>query len=471
MNDSAGNLIEYSVSEISFAVKRTVEDAFGQVRVRGEISGWRGPHASGHAYFALKDERAKIEAVMWKGTLGRLKFRPEEGLEVVATGKITTYPNSSKYQIVVETMEPAGVGALLALLEERKRKLTAEGLFDVSRKRPLPFMPRVVGVVTSPTGAVIRDILHRIAARFPVHVVLWPVKVQGEGSGDEVAAAVAGFNALEADGPIPRPDVLIVGRGGGSLEDLWGFNDEVVVRAVAASAIPVISAVGHETDWTLIDHAADLRAPTPTAAAEFAVPVKAELEVTLAALAARLGGASGRGLDRRRQALRAAARALPLPDQLLALPRRRFDEAAGRLGRALEAAAAAKRLRFEGRAARLRAEVLLRLVKQGADRLAAPARALPRALDARLQRARRSLDHGTRLLGTLSYTSVLARGFAVVRSADSEVVTRAASVSAGQHLQIEFSDGRIDTRETGVRPAPARKPPPTPKDQGSLFQD
>ncbi|MFZ1679683.1 MAG: exodeoxyribonuclease VII large subunit, partial [Rhizobiaceae bacterium] len=281
MSESVSNLAEYSVSEISFALKRTVEDAFGHVRVRGELSGWRGPHSSGHAYFALKDDRSKIEAVMWKGTLGRLKFRPEEGLEVIATGKITTYPNSSKYQIVIETMEPAGVGALLAQLEERRRKLAAEGLFDDSRKQLLPYMPRVIGVVTSPTGAVIRDILHRIAARFPVHVVLWPVKVQGEGSGDEVAAAVRGFNQLEPGGPVPRPDVLIVGRGGGSLEDLWGFNDEAVVRAVAASDIPVISAVGHETDWTLIDHAADVRAPTPTAAAELAVPVKAEIEATL----------------------------------------------------------------------------------------------------------------------------------------------------------------------------------------------
>lgn len=469
MSDSAGNLVEYSVSEISFALKRTVEDAFGHVRVRGEITGWRGPHASGHAYFALKDERAKIEAVMWKGTLGRLKYRPEEGLEVIASGKVTTYPNSSKYQIVIETMEPAGVGALLALLEERKRKLAAEGLFDDERKQPLPYLPLVVGVVTSPTGAVIRDILHRIAARFPVHVVLWPVKVQGEGSGDEVAAAVAGFNALEAGGPIPRPDVLIVGRGGGSLEDLWGFNDEAVVRAVAASAIPVISAVGHETDWTLIDLVADMRAPTPTAAAEFAVPVKAELEATLATLAARLSGAAVRLLDRRRQALRSAARALPAPDQLLALPRRRFDEAAGRLGRALQASTAAKRLRFEGRATRLRPEVLLRLTIRGRDRLAVPARALSRALDTRLERSRRGLNHAVRLLGTLSYTSVLARGFAVVRSGDADIVTRAASISTGQNLQIEFADGRVDVREAGAKPAPGRKPGPPPKDQGSLF--
>ncbi len=257
--DAASNLTEYTVSELSGSIKRTVETAFDQVRVRGEISGYRGPHSSGHAYFSLKDDRARIDAVVWKGTMSRLKVRPEEGMEVIATGKITTFPGSSKYQIVIESLEPAGAGALMALLEERRCKLAAEGLFDADRKRRLPFLPRVIGVVTSPTGAVIRDILHRISDRFPVHVLVWPVKVQGEGSGNEVANAIRGFNAMTPDGPIPRPDVLIVARGGGSLEDLWSFNDEIVVRAAAESAIPLISAVGHETDWTLIDHAADIR--------------------------------------------------------------------------------------------------------------------------------------------------------------------------------------------------------------------
>ncbi|MGB3834334.1 MAG: exodeoxyribonuclease VII large subunit, partial [Mesorhizobium sp.] len=241
--ESRSNATEYTVSEISGALKRTVEETFGHVRVRGEISGYRGPHSSGHAYFALKDDRARLEAVIWKGVMGRLKFRPEEGMEVIATGKLTTYPGSSKYQIVIDNLEPAGAGALMALLEERKRRLTAEGVFDAARKRPLPYMPRVIGVVTSPTGAVIRDILHRIADRFPLHIVLWPVRVQGETAGAEVTAAVDGFNALPADGAIPRPDVIIVARGGGSLEDLWGFNDEGLARAVAASAIPVIAAV------------------------------------------------------------------------------------------------------------------------------------------------------------------------------------------------------------------------------------
>ncbi|RUY65856.1 exodeoxyribonuclease VII large subunit, partial [Mesorhizobium sp. M7A.F.Ca.CA.001.09.2.1] len=290
-SESRTNAAEYTVSEISGALKRTVEDVFGNVRVRGEISGYRGPHSSGHAYFALKDDRARLDAVVWKGTMSRLKFRPEEGMEVIATGKLTTYPGKSNYQIVIDNLEPAGAGALMALLEERKRRLQAEGLFDTGRKRLLPFMPRVIGVVTSPTGSVIRDIIHRIKDRFPLHILVWPVRVQGETSGAEVTAAVNGFNALAWDGAIQRPDLLIVARGGGSLEDLWGFNDEALARAVAASGIPVISAVGHETDWTLIDLVADVRAPTPTGAAEIAVPVKADLEATLASLGARLKAA------------------------------------------------------------------------------------------------------------------------------------------------------------------------------------
>src|SRR5258708_4245351 len=268
------NIPEWTVSELSAALKRTVEDAFGYVRVRGEISGFRGPHSSGHCYFALKDEGAKIDAVVWRSALARMRIKPEEGLEVLVTGRLTTYPGKSTYQIVIETLEPAGIGALMALVEERKKKLAAEGLFDAARKQLLPFLPEVIGVVTSPTGAVIRDILHRLADRFPRRVVVWPVRVQGEGSAEQVAAAINGFNALPAAGPIPRPDLMIVARGGGSLEDLWSFNEEIVVRAAAASMIPLISAVGHETDVTLIDFAADRRAPTPTAAAQMAVPAR-----------------------------------------------------------------------------------------------------------------------------------------------------------------------------------------------------
>ena len=512
-SDSRTNAAEYTVSEISGALKRTVEDVFGHVRVRGEISGYRGPHSSGHAYFALKDDRARLDAVVWKGTMSRLKFLPEEGMEVIATGRLTTYPGKSNYQIVIDSIEPAGAGALMALLEERKRRLAAEGLFDPSRKRKLPFMPRVIGVVTSPTGAVIRDIIHRIADRFPLTIVVWPVRVQGETTGAEVSAAIAGFNRLAPGGPIPRPDVLIVARGGGSLEDLWGFNDEAVARAAAASAIPLISAVGHETDWTLIDFVADMRAPTPTGAAELAVPVKAELEARIANFSARLQGAVLRASDRKRQALRAASRALPSADQLLALPRRRFDEAASRLGRALTANTEKKRARYRGLRlspalltrrvadARRRTDraadrlpnvflALVRLCRSRFDRDAA--RVSPVALMRRkgmlaetvsrlgrradqamnLARERRGvrLAQAWRLADTLSYHSVLARGFAVVKDTEGAIVKRAASVSAGDVLDIEFADGKVAAVAGGgaarAKPAPRDK---TGGGQGSLF--
>ncbi|PNG26019.1 exodeoxyribonuclease VII large subunit [Methylocella silvestris] len=331
----ASNAPELTVSELSSALKRTIEDRFGFVRLRGEISNYRGPHSSGHAYFCLKDAGARIDAVIWKGVFGRLRVKPEEGLEVIATGKITTFPGKSSYQIIVEAIEPAGVGALMALFEERRRKLAAEGLFDEARKKALPFLPLRIGVITSPTGAVIRDILHRIKDRFPRHVLVWPVRVQGETSAAEVAAAIAGFGALPEYGPLARPHVIIVARGGGSLEDLWSFNEEIVVRAVAASAIPLISAIGHETDWTLIDHAADLRAPTPTGAAEKAVPVRLQLIADVADLSRRHAGAMARLLDRRRGEARALARALPLPEEILALPRQKLDHAGRRFANAI----------------------------------------------------------------------------------------------------------------------------------------
>ncbi len=321
------NIPEWTVSELSAALKKTVEDAFGYVRVRGEISGYRGPQSSGHCYFALKDEGAKIEAVIWRSAFARMRLKPEEGLEVFVTGRLTTYPGQSKYQIVIETLEPAGLGALMALVEERKKKLAAEGLFDAARKQLLPFLPERIGVITSPTGAVIRDILHRLADRFPRHVMVWPVRVQGDGCADEVAAAIHGFNALALDGPFRRPDLLIVARGGGSLEDLWSFNEEIVVRAAAASMIPLISAVGHETDVTLIDFAADVRAPTPSAAAEMAVPVRVELCVRVDSLARRSLACWQRGQEARRTELRAAIRALPTAEELFALPRQRLDHA------------------------------------------------------------------------------------------------------------------------------------------------
>ena len=398
------NAPEFTVSELSSALKRTVEDAYGHVRVRGEISGFRGPHSSGHCYFALKDESAKIEAVIWKTAYGRMRFKPQEGLEVIATGRLTTFPGSSKYQIVIEALEPAGIGALMALMEERKRKLGAEGLFDEARKQLLPWLPEVIGVVTSPTGAVIRDILHRLEARFPRRVLVWPVRVQGEGSAEQIAAAIRGFNALPERGRIPRPDLLIVARGGGSLEDLWSFNEEIVVRAAAESMIPLISAVGHETDITLIDFAADKRAPTPTAAAEMAVPVRSELFVEVQGLARRSMLCWQRAQEGRRNGLRGAARALPAAGELLAIPRQRLDGTAASLPRALKANTHAHFRRFAASSARLTVRVLRgqltqarhRLIVSG-ERMAHSARALLRnrsdrfaGLQARLQTSKLS---------------------------------------------------------------------------------
>src|SRR3978361_2262908 len=367
--EALSNQTEFTVSELSSALKRTVEDAYGHVRVRGEISGFRGPHSSGHCYFALKDEGAKIEAVIWKGVHGRMRFKPQEGLEVIATGKLTTYPGSSKYQIVIEAIEPAGIGALMALMEERKRKLAAEGLFDAARKQLLPWLPEVSVVVTSPTGAVIRDILHRLQDRFPRRVLVWPVRVQGEGSAEQIAAAIRGFNALPEGGKIPRPDLLIVARGGGSLEDLWSFNEEIVIRAAAESMIPLISAVGHETDITLIDFAADKRAPTPSAAAEMAVPVRAELFVEIATYARRTMLCWQRGQESRRNELRAAVRALPAAGGLLAVRGQPLGGAPSSLPRALKANTHAHFRRFAQSSARLTPRVPRAQVEHAAQRL------------------------------------------------------------------------------------------------------
>jgi len=360
------NVTEITVSELSSALKRTLEDRFGLVRVRGEITGYRGPHSSGHAYFSLKDEGARLDAVVWRGTFAKLKFKPQEGLEVVATGKITTFAGKSAYQIVVEQLEPAGVGALMALLEARRVKLAAEGLFDEARKRPLPFLPKVIGIVTSPTGAVIRDILHRLADRFPTRVILWPARVQGEDAAEEIAAAIVGLNALEVNGPIPRPDLIIVARGGGSLEDLWCFNEEIVVRAAAESLVPLISAVGHETDWTLIDHAADLRAPTPTAAAELGVPVRAELVARVAQAGARGLAALARLAREQRTQFRATARALPAPKIFISQIGQQVDVLGDRMRAARKTRLSVERLTMARLAGRLeRHSLLLRVARLG----------------------------------------------------------------------------------------------------------
>ncbi len=437
------NLVEYTVSELAFALKRTIEDAYGLIRLRGEISGYKGPHSSGHCYFTLKDENACIEAVIWSSTFRRLKFKPETGLEVVVKGRVTTYPDRSKYQIVIDDLEPAGIGALMALLEQRKKMLFAEGLFDEARKKPLPFLPRIIGVVTSPTGAVIRDILHRLADRCPCHVLVWPVRVQGETCAAEVAAAITGFNGLSQGAPIPRPDLIIVARGGGSLEDLWGFNEEIVARAAAASAIPLISAVGHETDWTIIDYVADWRAPTPTAAAERAVPVRSELLITVSGYGLRAASTLRRVLEARRGRLLAAMRGLPRRANILDLPRRRFDEASGRLRRALLANARVHRTQLERAATRLRPHIVARAAAAGRDRLIRADRARRRAIRAMLDRARRKLDGEAKLLETLGYHNVLARGFALVRDAEGAMVRRASEVRAGAALDIEFADGHV----------------------------
>jgi len=483
---------EFSVSELSFALKRTVEEGFAHVRVRGEISGYRGAHSSGHAYFALKDDAAKIDAVVWRGVFGKLRFRPEEGMEVIATGRLTTYPNSSKYQIVIEALEPAGIGALMALLEQRKKAFAAEGLFDAAAKRPLPYLPQVIGVVTSPTGAVIRDILHRVADRFPVRVIVWPVRVQGETSAREVADAIAGFDALAAGGPIPRPDVLIVARGGGSLEDLWSFNEEIVVRAAARCTIPLISAVGHETDWTLIDYVADVRAPTPTGAAEMAVPVRSELLERLAGLGARHIGAIGRFIEIRRNAVRSAARALPAAGDLLGQRRQRLDLAASRLAQALGRATRMHATRFARVSGQLTPGALTRGIAIGRERVVRLDERLQRGMGVLIDRRRQALTGAAKLLATLSYQSVLERGFALVRDADGRPVRSQRHLAAGSHIAIEFHDGRIGATVDGAdaptigspptnttipppesiktqRQPRQAKPKPSPIDQGSLF--
>jgi exodeoxyribonuclease VII large subunit len=493
MNEPRLNLPELTVSQLSMALKRTIEDAYGYVRVRGEL-GKVSYHGNGHVYFDLKDDRACIAGVIWRTTALRIALRLEAGLEVVVTGRLTTYPRRSQYQIVVETLDPAGIGALMALVEERKRKLAAEGLFDEARKQLLPFLPGIVGVVTSPTGAVIRDILHRLADRFPRRVLVWPVKVQGEGSAVEIAAAIAGFNALperESEFLPPRPDLIIVARGGGSLEDLWSFNEEIVVRAAAASLIPLISAVGHETDVTLIDFAADRRAPTPTAAAEIAVPVRTELLVDVESLSRRTLACWRRNQDARWAELRSASRALPKADEVLALPRRRLDHAAARLDRGLRTNAHVHHVRFSRIAGRLSDRLLSATIERRRDRYGGLSSRLRAGVAAnlaihrsriarerervavfgeRVRRAARQLiaaraartERGGELLAAFSYRGVLARGFALVRDDKRRPLRTAAVIAAGMPLEIEFADGRVSARAEGgavmERPSAASKP-------------
>ena len=432
------NLAEQTVSELSQALKRTLEDRFGHVRVRGEISGFRGAHASGHVYFAIKDEGAKIDAIIWRGSFTRLKSKMQEGLEVIATGKVSSYPNKSSYQIIIENLEPAGAGALMALLEERRKTLLAEGLFDAARKRLLPFLPSIIGVITSPTGAVIRDILHRLNDRFPRHVIVWPVRVQGQTAALEVAAAIAGFNTL-----LPRPDLLIVARGGGSLEDLMVFNEEVVVRAVAASTIPIISAVGHETDTTLIDHASDWRAPTPTAAAERAVPVRADLLAELVRLKARQMRGQARVMAEAKLRLQSASRSLPKPDEILALARQRTDSTSAKLPRALRANMQIHALLLAKAKGGLSLKPMqMRVAEQRRQILELAARS-QRSLRVMFHRRADRIASQTQLLLALGYKSILARGFAVLRDAGGKPLRGVASVRPETTLQVEMADGKL----------------------------
>lgn len=514
-DEPGSNAHEFTVSELSGALKRSIEDQFGRVRVRGEIGRVSRP-SSGHLYFDLKDDRSVLAAITWKGQASKLAQRPEEGMEVIATGRMTTFPGQSKYQLIVDQIEPAGMGALMAMLEKRRNALAAEGLFEESRKRPLPFLPRVIGVITSPSGAVIRDILHRLRDRFPTHVLIWPVAVQGEACAPQVAAAIRGFNALPERGALPRPDLLIVARGGGSLEDLWGFNDEDVVRAAADSKIPLISAVGHETDTTLIDFASDRRAPTPTAAAEIAVPVRADLAARLAEAGARMARASNLRIERPRQRLRDLSRAMGRPAGLTEGPRQRFDIWGGRLEPALRGLVRSRRQllasrpvpvatlrqftstkrhglerlvsrfdsgidrRMERRKDRLGqlqdrlanslnrvVIVTKRAIISQSDRLEILTDRLNNAGGRLVSQRQEAITRLDRMRQTLGYEQTLKRGFAVVRSEGNVVIT-AAEARKQTSYEIEFSDGRVTARADAAPAGATRKKTPPPE-QGSLF--
>jgi exodeoxyribonuclease VII large subunit len=480
-----------SVSELSGALKRTVEDRFGHVRVRGEISGFKR-HVSGHCYLALKDDKAVIDGVVWKGQAATLRFRPEDGAEVIATGRLTTYPGRSKYQIIIDRMELAGQGALMALLDKRRRQLAAEGLFDEAAKKALPLLPRTIAVVTSPTGAVIRDILHRLADRFPSRVMVWGVPVQGDGAAEKVAAAIHGLSAIAPGGPVPRPDLVIVARGGGSIEDLWAFNEEVVVRAVAACSIPVISAVGHETDTTLCDFAADRRAPTPTAAAEMAVPVRSELLGYVETLGHRSGRCARRYQERASERFTALERRLPTPDTLLGPQRQKLDDLSERLPRALSRRLAVARGDLAQAAGALRPRLLASRVERERATLERLHRDLGRAVAAPVVEARRRLDRVAlrpglvtarvtdasarldtlwRLAQSLHPDRPLARGYARVEAEGHVVATadRAREVGA---MRLVFADGAVDVATTEGPASPSRGKPRSPRDpslQPSLF--
>jgi exodeoxyribonuclease VII large subunit len=466
------NVPEFTVSELSQAVKRTVEGAFALVRVRGEISQFKR-HTSGHLYLCLKDTDAVIDGVIWRSSVARLGIRPEDGMEVICTGRVTTYPGRSKYQLIIERMELAGEGALLKMIEERKKRLAAEGLFDEQRKKKLPFLPDVIGVVTSPTGAVIRDILHRLADRFPRHVLVWPVAVQGEGAAEQVAAAIRGFNALAPDGATPRPDLLIVARGGGSLEDLMAFNEEIVVRAAAASTIPLISAVGHETDTTLIDFAADRRAPTPTAAAEMAVPVRVELIADVLRDGQRLVAGLHRMVEERRIRVEGLGRGLGDPMRLVEENRQRLDDKEQRLGVGLKNWVTARRSQIDGLGARMTGAQLAtrRTINQYGGRGEELLERAHGAAGRMLADRARHLTSAGQLLESFSYERVLERGFVLVHDSDGAAVTSAEAAREAGSVALRFRDGEVGARveSDAVRPRSKAKSETPPKSQGRLL--
>ena len=435
------NAPEFSVSELSSVIKRMIEGEFSNVRIRGEVGRVSRP-ASGHLYFDLKDDKSVIASVTWKGQASKLVTQPEEGLEVVATGKITTFAGQSRYQMIVSEMSVAGIGALMAQLEKRKKKLEAEGLFDKSIKKEIPYLPEIIGVVTSPSGAVIQDILHRLSDRFPRKVLLWPVAVQGERCAPDVAAAINGFNRLTPGGAMPRPELIIVARGGGSIEDLWGFNEESVVRAAAESEIPLISAVGHETDTTLIDFASDLRAPTPTAAAEYAVPVRADLMGWLSSMDERRVRSLSAGLEIKRQRLKDLSRGLPAPDELVAMSTQRLDSISERLPRALITVSNNKRTILLQTSAGLRGSLLKNKLVDRSEAINRFVKSIQSNMKVIIQRNQSALESLERLRQTLGYEATLQRGYAVIRNENGGIVTSVKVADVSKSLEIEFQDGK-----------------------------
>lgn len=461
------NQPEYSVSEISTALKRVVEDTFGYVRVRGELSGFTRA-ASGHLYMDLKDDKAVINGVCWKGNAGKLSFKPEDGLEVICTGKLSTYPGRSNYQLVIESMEPAGLGALMALLEKRKKELAAEGLFDEARKQLLPFMPQTIGVVTSPTGAVIRDILHRIADRFPVHVIVWPVRVQGDGAAEEITAAIRGFNAMDN-----KPDVLIVARGGGSLEDLWCFNEENVVRAAAESMIPLISAIGHETDTTLIDYASDKRAPTPTAAAEIAVPVRDEWIATIQQWDNRLSQLILQRLRSDKERVEGLARGIPKPSQLLDYASQRLDDWSERLQKSLPHFVQQKEQLLAIIVSSLKPQPVMQIIATHHKQLEQLGNRLPPLINRLLKDKQDALMVQDKLFESMNYKNVLKRGYALVKDGSGALVTSNQTLQSLSSFSVMLHDGTTEAAPVGERSTHTRPKATTRKtkkaDQATLF--